>query len=60
MSVPYRLRKEAERFRTLAETADEQTAAYLRGLADDYEAEAERIDYGPVPEPPPTPMPEAS
>ena len=49
MSVPYRLRQEAERFRGLAENADDQTAGYLRGLAVDYEAEAERLDYGTKP-----------
>ena len=47
MSVPYRLRQEAERFRRLADTADEQTAGYLLGLAADFEAEADQLDHGP-------------
>lgn len=45
MFVHDRLRAEAVRFRELAEKADQRTAEYLRGLADDYEAEADDLDF---------------
>jgi hypothetical protein len=38
------LRDKAARCRRLAETADERTAATLRMLADDYEAEARALE----------------
>lgn len=46
-SVPHRLRCEARRFRTLAEGADVAMRGFLLDIADDYEAEAERLDNGP-------------
>ena len=58
MTVPHRLRSEAERFRALAEGADETTRRYLLNLADAYEAEADDLDGGPQ-EPPPAPTPGA-
>lgn len=43
MPYPENLREEASRCRRLAKTADERTAANLRMLAENYEAEAERL-----------------
>ena len=55
MRTPEYYREEAARFRELASGSDEETAASLIQLAEDYEAEAQRLE--PDIEPP---MPSAS
>ena len=50
MSDAASLRDKASRCRHMAETADQATAATLRMLADDYEAEANALE--PEPKPP--------
>ena len=42
----------AQHCRELAALADDRTAANLRMLADEYEAEADELDRAPGPEPP--------
>jgi hypothetical protein len=49
MSDADRLREKAARCRQMAETADERTAADLRMLAGDYEAEARALEPAPKP-----------
>jgi hypothetical protein len=44
MSDAASLRDKAARCRRLAETADERTATALRGLADEYDAEARALE----------------
>ena len=46
-------RREAARFRELAKDCDAGTAASLRALAEDYEAEAEAMEPRPSPTLPP-------
>ena len=59
MDQAARLRAEARKCREFAAQArDAMTSANLRALAEDYEAEATRLDANPDQEPPPHPIPE--
>lgn len=55
MYTPAYYREKAAQFRDLANNSDRHTATTLMQLADDYEAEARRLEADPEP-----PMPPAS